>query len=108
MVRRSGAGRALIAACENLARSRNIAVMQIGVLPGNARAHGIYRRQGGLRHPPSEIFALSHAPLAKVLTVRCNDLWPSQVLPSIRGGTHESLSHLVRSQARHKGCRVRA
>jgi len=44
--RGSGAGRALIATCEDLARSRNITVMQIGVLPGNHRAHGIYRRQG--------------------------------------------------------------
>jgi len=41
-----GAGRALIAACEAWARARGITVMQIGVLPGNVRAHGIYQRQG--------------------------------------------------------------
>ena len=41
-----GAGRALIVACENWARARGLTVMQIGVLPGNVRAHDIYRRQG--------------------------------------------------------------
>jgi GNAT superfamily N-acetyltransferase len=45
-LRGSGAGRALIAACENWARTRGLPVMQIGVLPGNVRAHNIYRRQG--------------------------------------------------------------
>jgi len=45
-LRGSGAGRALIAACEDWARARGLAVMQIGVLPGNVRAHDIYRRQG--------------------------------------------------------------
>jgi GNAT superfamily N-acetyltransferase len=45
-LRGSGAGRALIAACEDWARARGLKVMQIGVLPGNLRAHDIYRRQG--------------------------------------------------------------
>ncbi len=45
-LRGSGAGRALIAACEDWARARGLTVMQIGVLPGNLRAHDIYRRQG--------------------------------------------------------------
>lgn len=45
-VRGIGIGRALIAACENWARGRNLRVMMIGVLPGNARAHAIYRRAG--------------------------------------------------------------
>jgi len=45
-LRGTGAGRALIAACEAWAGARSVRVMQIGVLPGNARAHGIYRRQG--------------------------------------------------------------
>lgn len=45
-LRGEGIGRALIAACENLARERGIAVMQIGVLPGNARAHAIYQQAG--------------------------------------------------------------
>ena len=41
-----GAGRALIAACEDWARARGITVMHIGVLPGNARAHDVYRAAG--------------------------------------------------------------
>jgi GNAT superfamily N-acetyltransferase len=45
-LRGTGAGRALIAACEDWAREHGIGVMQIGVLPGNSRAHGIYQRQG--------------------------------------------------------------
>jgi GNAT superfamily N-acetyltransferase len=45
-VRGAGIGRALIAACEDLARSRGIGVMQIGVVPGNVRAHAIYRQAG--------------------------------------------------------------
>src|SRR6185312_289800 len=45
-LRGSGAGRALIAACEDWTRARGLTVMQIGVLPGNVRAHDIYRRQG--------------------------------------------------------------
>jgi len=45
-LRGSGAGRALIAACEDWARARGLTVMQIGVLAGNVRAHDIYRRQG--------------------------------------------------------------
>jgi len=45
-LRGTGAGRALIGACEDWARARGLTVMQIGVLPGNTRAHEIYRRQG--------------------------------------------------------------
>jgi GNAT superfamily N-acetyltransferase len=45
-LRRAGLGRALIAACEDWARARGLNVMQIGVLPGNAGAHSLYRRQG--------------------------------------------------------------
>jgi len=45
-LRGSGIGRALIAACEDWCRARGLSVMQIGVLPGNLRAHDIYRRQG--------------------------------------------------------------
>lgn len=45
-VRGTGIGRALIAACEELARSRGIGVMQIGVLPANTRAHATYRQAG--------------------------------------------------------------
>ena len=45
-MRAQGIGRALIGACEDWARKRGINVMQIGVLPGNERAHTIYRRGG--------------------------------------------------------------
>ena len=45
-LRGSGAGRALIAACEDWSRAHGHTVMQIGVLSGNVRAHDIYRRQG--------------------------------------------------------------
>ena len=45
-LRGTGAGRALIAACEDWTRARGLNVMQIGVLPGNVRAHDIYHRQG--------------------------------------------------------------
>ena len=45
-LRGRGAGRALIGACEDWARGRELTVMQIGVLPGNVRAHDIYHRQG--------------------------------------------------------------
>ena len=45
-MRAQGIGRALIAACEDWARERGIGVMQIGALPGNVRAHGIYRMAG--------------------------------------------------------------
>lgn len=45
-LRGSGAGRALIAACEDWGGARGLTVMQIGVLPGNVRAHDIYHRQG--------------------------------------------------------------
>jgi GNAT superfamily N-acetyltransferase len=45
-LRGGGIGRALIAACEDWTRARGLNVMQIGVLPGNVRAHEIYRRQG--------------------------------------------------------------
>ena len=41
-----GVGRALIAACEDWARSKGNNVMQIGVLPGNARAKAIYEQAG--------------------------------------------------------------
>jgi GNAT superfamily N-acetyltransferase len=44
--RGKGAGRALIAACEDWARARGTAVVLIGVLPGNARAHAIYGKAG--------------------------------------------------------------
>lgn len=45
-MRAQGIGRALIAACEDWARKRGVNVMQIGVLPGNKRAHAIYRMAG--------------------------------------------------------------
>ncbi len=45
-VRGKGVGRALIAACEDWARTRGIAVMQIGVLALNTRADQIYRQSG--------------------------------------------------------------
>lgn len=41
-----GAGRALIAACEEWARARGIGIVLIGVLPGNARAHATYGKAG--------------------------------------------------------------
>jgi GNAT superfamily N-acetyltransferase len=41
-----GAGRALIQACEGWARARGLAVMQIGVLPGNVRARSVYAAAG--------------------------------------------------------------
>jgi GNAT superfamily N-acetyltransferase len=44
--RGAGAGRALIAACEDWARSRGVKVLRIGVLSGNARAHAVYRAAG--------------------------------------------------------------
>lgn len=44
--RGTGVGRALIAACEAWARAQGHSVMQIGVLPGNARARAIYERAG--------------------------------------------------------------
>ena len=44
--RGGGAGRALIAACEDWAKARGIPVMLIGVLPGNARARAIYEAAG--------------------------------------------------------------
>ena len=45
-MRAQGIGRALIAACEDWARKRGVHVIQIGVLPGNERAHAIYRVAG--------------------------------------------------------------
>ena len=45
-MRAQGFGRALIAACEDWASERGINVMQIGVLPGNERAHKIYGKGG--------------------------------------------------------------
>ena len=41
-----GAGRDLIAACEDWAKARSIPAMLIGVLPGNARARAIYETAG--------------------------------------------------------------
>lgn len=41
-----GAGRALIAACEGWAKGRGIAILRIGVLPGNTRTRAIYERAG--------------------------------------------------------------
>jgi GNAT superfamily N-acetyltransferase len=41
-----GAGRALIAACEDWAKNRGIGVIMIGVLDKNARAHDVYNRAG--------------------------------------------------------------
>ena len=45
-VRGKGVGRALIAACEDWARSKGLNVIQIGVLPGNRRAASIYEKAG--------------------------------------------------------------
>ena len=41
-----GAGRALLAACDDWARSRKLKVMMIGVLAGNRRAAEIYAQAG--------------------------------------------------------------
>jgi GNAT superfamily N-acetyltransferase len=42
--RGTGIGRALIAACEDWARARDLPVMMIGVLAGNTRARRIYQQ----------------------------------------------------------------
>ncbi len=44
--RGKGVGRALIAACEDWARTRGLPVMMIGVLPGNVRAARVYAQSG--------------------------------------------------------------
>ncbi len=44
--RGAGVGRALIAACEDWARTKNFKTIQIGVLSGNTRAAKIYREAG--------------------------------------------------------------
>jgi GNAT superfamily N-acetyltransferase len=44
--RGAGAGRALLAACEDWARGRGIGLLTIGVLSGNARARAVYERAG--------------------------------------------------------------
>jgi GNAT superfamily N-acetyltransferase len=44
--RGTGAGKALLDACEAWARGRGMTVMQIGVLPANVRAEAVYRRAG--------------------------------------------------------------
>ncbi|HEY2835232.1 MAG TPA: GNAT family N-acetyltransferase [Rhizomicrobium sp.] len=44
--RGQGHGRALIAACEDWARARGMAVLLIGVLTGNDKAAAVYRRDG--------------------------------------------------------------
>ena len=44
--RGSGLGRALIEACEDWAKARGIAVLQIGVLDKNARARDVYAAAG--------------------------------------------------------------
>ena len=41
-----GAGRALIAACEDWAKGRGIGVIQIGVLDKNSHAHAVYNAGG--------------------------------------------------------------
>ena len=43
---RVGAGRALIAACEDWAKDRGIGVIMIGVLDKNRRAHDVYNAAG--------------------------------------------------------------
>jgi GNAT superfamily N-acetyltransferase len=43
-MRGAGIGRALIASCEDWAKTQGIGVIQIGVLPGNLRAAEIYAR----------------------------------------------------------------
>ena len=45
-MRGEGAGRALISACEDWARAKNLKTIHIGVLAGNARAAKIYREAG--------------------------------------------------------------
>ena len=45
-LRGRGVGRALIAACEDEARRLGLGHVRIGVLPGNARAAGVYARAG--------------------------------------------------------------
>jgi len=45
-LRGAGIGRALIAACEDWARTQKLHVMQIGVLLGNTRAKAIYENAG--------------------------------------------------------------
>jgi GNAT superfamily N-acetyltransferase len=44
--RGQGHGRALIAACEDWARGRGMAVLIIGVLTGNGKAAAVYQRDG--------------------------------------------------------------
>jgi GNAT superfamily N-acetyltransferase len=44
--RGTGAGRALIAACEEWARGQGVGVMLIGVLAGNRRAAAVYEKAG--------------------------------------------------------------
>ncbi len=44
--RGTGTGRVLIAACEDWAKAKGIGIIGIGVLPGNTRAHAVYRRAG--------------------------------------------------------------
>jgi GNAT superfamily N-acetyltransferase len=44
--RGTGVGRALIAACEDWARSQGIRIVKIGVLSGNTRAAAVYERAG--------------------------------------------------------------
>ena len=44
--RGQGAGRALIAACEDWAKRRGIGVLMIGVLDKNIRAHAVYNTAG--------------------------------------------------------------
>ena len=46
--RGTGVGRALIAACEDWARTRGLTVMMLGVLSGNTRAAKIYEDAGYL------------------------------------------------------------
>lgn len=45
-VRGAGAGRALIASCEDWARVQSIRIVKIGVLAGNTRAATVYERAG--------------------------------------------------------------
>ncbi len=44
--RGSGAGRALLATCEDWAKARGIGVLRIGVLDGNTRARAVYAAAG--------------------------------------------------------------